>query len=65
MDELVGDSPVILGGPAGDSEQTLHVVETADENEVRARAAGYPQRRRTPLDRHHWALGALARQSSD
>jgi hypothetical protein len=40
-----GDSFVILGGPAGDSEQTLPVIETTDENEVRARTAGIPGRR--------------------
>lgn len=42
MDELVGDGFVILGGPVGDGEQTLHVVEAADENEVRTRLAGDP-----------------------
>lgn len=28
--------------PVGDGEQTLHVVDAADENEVRARLAGDP-----------------------
>jgi uncharacterized protein YciI len=42
MDGLVDDGFVILGGPVGDGEQTLHVIEAADENEVRARFAGDP-----------------------
>ena len=40
MDGLVDDGFVILGGPVGDGEQTLHVVEAADENERRPRPAG-------------------------
>ena len=39
MDGLVDDGFVILGGPVGDGEQTLHVVEAADESEIRARLA--------------------------
>lgn len=42
MDRLVDDGFVILGGPVGDGEQTLHVVEAADENEIKARLAGDP-----------------------
>src|SRR5208282_3330310 len=42
MDGLVDDGFVILGGPVGDGEQTLHVVEAADENDIRARLAGDP-----------------------
>jgi uncharacterized protein len=42
MDGLVDDGFIILGGPVGDGEQTLHVVEAADENEVRARLAADP-----------------------
>jgi uncharacterized protein YciI len=42
MDELVDDGFVILGGPVGDGGQTLHVVEAADENEIRARLARDP-----------------------
>jgi uncharacterized protein YciI len=42
MDGLVDDGFVVLGGPVGDGEQTLHVVEAADENDVRARLAGDP-----------------------
>jgi uncharacterized protein YciI len=39
MDGLVDDGFVILGGPVGDGEQTLHVVEAAHETEIRARLA--------------------------
>lgn len=42
MDGLVEDGFVILGGPIGEGEQTLHVVEAADENEIEARLAGDP-----------------------
>ena len=39
MDGLVEDGFIIVGGPVGDGEQTLHAVEAADENEIRARLA--------------------------
>jgi uncharacterized protein YciI len=42
MDALVDDGFVILGGPVGDGEQTLHVIEAADENDITARLAGDP-----------------------
>ncbi len=42
MDALVEDGFVILGGPVGDGGQTLHVVEAADENEIKARLADDP-----------------------
>ena len=42
MDALVDDGFVILGGPLGDGEQSLHVVEAADENEVKERLADDP-----------------------
>jgi uncharacterized protein YciI len=42
MTRLVDEAFVILGGPVGDGEQTLHVVEDADEREIRARFAGDP-----------------------
>jgi uncharacterized protein YciI len=42
MDGLVDDGFVILGGPVGGGEQTLHVVEAADENEIKARLAEDP-----------------------
>jgi uncharacterized protein YciI len=42
MDGLVGDGFIILGGPVGDGAETLHVVEAADEREIRARLAKDP-----------------------
>src|ERR1700726_888148 len=42
MDGLVDDGFIILGGPVGVGEQTLHVVEAADEKEIKARLAGEP-----------------------
>jgi len=42
MDGLVDDGFIILGGPVGDGEQTLHAVEAADEKDTRARLAGDP-----------------------
>ena len=42
MDGLVDDGLIILGGPVADGEQTLHVVEAADETEIRARLAADP-----------------------
>ena len=42
MDGLVDDGFVILGGPVGNGEQTLHVVEAADQQDVKARLARDP-----------------------
>jgi uncharacterized protein YciI len=42
MDGLVDDGFIILGGPVGDGEQTLHAVEAADENEIRVRLGWDP-----------------------
>jgi hypothetical protein len=42
MDGLVDDGFVILGGPVDSGEQTLHLVEAADENAVRTRLAQDP-----------------------
>jgi uncharacterized protein YciI len=42
MDGLVNDGFLILGGPLGDGQETLHVIEAADEKEVRARFAQDP-----------------------
>lgn len=42
MDSLVDDGFIILGGPVGDGEQTLHVVQAADEDAVRAQLAADP-----------------------
>jgi uncharacterized protein YciI len=42
MDSLVEDGFILVGGPVGDQRQTLHVVEAADEDEIRRRLAGDP-----------------------
>ena len=42
MEGLVADGFIILGGPVGDGEQTLHAVEAADEIDIRARLARDP-----------------------
>ena len=53
MDGLVDDGFVIVGGPLGDGEQTLHLVEAEDESAIRARLAGDP-----------WASAGLLRVGS-
>jgi len=53
MDGLVDGGFLIIGGPIGDGAQTLHAVEAADEDEVRARFAADP-----------WALAGLLRIGS-
>lgn len=42
MDGLVDDGFVLLGGPVGDRRQTLHVIQAADEQEIRRRLAEDP-----------------------
>ena len=42
LDGRVDDGCVILGGPVGDGQETLHVVAASDENEIRARLARDP-----------------------
>jgi uncharacterized protein YciI len=42
MDRLVDEGFVLLGGPLGDGERVLLVVEAADEAELRARLAEDP-----------------------
>ena len=42
MDGLVDDGFIILGGPVDSGGETLHVVEAADEDEIRARLAADP-----------------------
>jgi hypothetical protein len=42
MDGLVDDGFIILGGPLGNGERTLHVVEAAGEQEIRARLSKDP-----------------------
>ena len=56
MDALVDDGFIILGGPVGEGdppEETLHAVEAADEDEIRARLARDP-----------WARAGLLRVGS-
>lgn len=42
MDGLVDDGFIILGGPVGGGEETLHAVEAPDEEAIRARLAADP-----------------------
>ena len=59
MDGLVEDGFLLLGGPVGDGRHTLHVIEAADEDEVRRRLAEDPWARAGLLEVgsiHPWAL---------
>jgi uncharacterized protein len=42
MDQLVDEGFVIIGGPIGDGEQTMHAMEATDEGEIRRRLAEDP-----------------------
>lgn len=42
MDALVDEGFIVVGGPVGGGEQTLHAIEAADEAELRARLAEDP-----------------------
>ncbi len=42
LDGRVDGGFVILGGPVGDGDETLHVVEAADESDIRATLARDP-----------------------
>ena len=42
MDGLVDDGFIIVGGPIGDGDRTMHAIEAADEEEIRARFARDP-----------------------
>jgi uncharacterized protein YciI len=53
MDGLVDDGFLIVGGPIGDGEQTLHLVDAADEPAIAARFAADP-----------WAAAGLLRIGS-
>ena len=48
MDGLVDTGFILAGGPVGDGKQTLHLVEAADEDQVRVRLAEDP-----------WALAGM------
>jgi hypothetical protein len=45
MDGLVDDGFVVLGGPIGDGERVLLIVEAADEREIESRLADDPWQR--------------------
>lgn len=53
MDGLVENGFLVVGGPLNDGERTLHLVEAADEDEVRNRFGGDP-----------WAVAGLLRIGS-
>lgn len=42
MDALVDDGFIVLGGPLGPGERTLHLVQAASEQEIRTRMAADP-----------------------
>ncbi len=42
MDGLVADGFIVVGGPLGDGQQTLHAVDAGDELEIRARLSADP-----------------------
>jgi uncharacterized protein YciI len=42
MDALVADGFIVVGGPLGDGQQTLHAVDAADEQAIRARLSADP-----------------------
>ncbi|HTU28856.1 MAG TPA: YciI family protein [Solirubrobacteraceae bacterium] len=50
MNGLVNDGFLVLGGPLGNGERTLHVIEAADEAEVRRRVAEDPWARAGMLE---------------
>ena len=53
MDGLVDDEFLVVGGPLGDGDRTLHLIEAADEREIRARLGQDP-----------WATAELLQVSS-
>jgi len=53
MDRLVSDGVIILGGPLGRGDRTLHVAQAGDEQALRACLAGDP-----------WAAAGLLRVGS-
>jgi uncharacterized protein YciI len=48
FDELAQSGLEVLGGPLGSGERTLHLIDAADEDEIRARLSQDP-----------WALAGL------
>jgi len=53
MDGLVDDGFIVVGGPLGPGDRTLHLVEAADERQIRARFGEDP-----------WAAADLLRVGS-
>ncbi len=67
MDGLVADGFILLGGPIGDGQQTLHLVEADDEHAVRRRLAEDPWARDALLELgsvQAWALWLDYRKGS-
>ncbi|HEY3776227.1 MAG TPA: YciI family protein [Solirubrobacteraceae bacterium] len=50
MESLVEDGFIVLGGPLGNGERTLHVVDASDEEEIRRRVAEDPWARAGMLE---------------
>jgi uncharacterized protein YciI len=68
MDGLVDDGFLILGGPVGNGEHTLHVIEAADEQDVTTRLARDPWARAGLLKVgviEPWALWLDSRPAHD
>jgi uncharacterized protein YciI len=42
MDDLVDEGLIVVGGPVADGDYTAHLVEAADEDQIRARLAEDP-----------------------
>jgi uncharacterized protein YciI len=42
MDDLVADGFIVVGGPLGDGQQTMHAVDAGNELEIRARLSVDP-----------------------
>ncbi len=67
MDSLVADGFILLGGPVGDGQQTLHVIEADHEDQVRQRVAEDPWARDRLLEVgsvQPWALWLDFREGS-
>jgi uncharacterized protein YciI len=68
MDGLVDDGFLILGGPVGNGDQTLHVIEAAGEQDVMTRLAQDPWARAGLLKVgviEPWALWLDSRSAHD
>lgn len=68
MDGLVASGFILLGGPLGDGERTLHVIDAADADEVRRRIGEDPWARDGLLEigsLEPWALWLDFRAGGD